>query len=51
MSDAGRIYVKAELARDFLAAFSDDQLRSMGQNPDELRRLVREAGLDEDRHP
>jgi hypothetical protein len=46
--EAGRLYVKAEFARDLLACFSDDDLRAKGQDPDELRRLVREAGLDDD---
>lgn len=41
----GRLYVPAEMARDLLNNFTDDELRAMGQDPDELRRMVEKAGL------
>jgi hypothetical protein len=43
--DAGRQYRRAEIARDALDTFTDEQLRDMGSDPDDLRRRVREAGL------
>jgi hypothetical protein len=41
----GRLYVPAEMARDLLNNFSDDELRAMGQDPDELRRMVEKPAL------
>jgi hypothetical protein len=43
--DASRKSRRAEIARDALSAFTDEQLREMGGDPDDLRRRVREAGL------
>jgi len=47
--DPARQYRRAEIARDALSAFTDEQLREMGGDPDELRRRVREAGLARER--
>jgi hypothetical protein len=47
--DAGREYRRAEIARDALSAFTDEQLRGMGGDPDDLRRRVRDAGLARER--
>jgi hypothetical protein len=41
--EPGRLWVPEEMARDLLNNFTDDQLRQMGQDPDELRRMVEKA--------
>jgi len=43
-----REHRKAQIVRDILATFTDDHLRAVGTDPDELRRMVEQAGLTDE---
>lgn len=48
---AGRQYRKAEISRDLLLAFSEEELRKDGLDPDELRRKAATLGPEERARP